>query len=732
MSHLKDNPRWYSRAGHAAAEALTALPSWALLFVILGWVPGVAVWQVARHEGPTFSLTSKGVNVLLEKSERIQAMNYGWTTLGALTLVYVAVFLLARRRNPGTRYDECFRSLNQKFLVLLTFPFLATLFTTDFEASHDVLNLTFIAVTVIVFASWAYSLVGSRRRIDPLPYAEPPWGWEWPRAPWLLVWILVLGYGYVLSRLSIIDHWNLNTANWDLGIYHNIMWNSANGDFLGCSFCKGGKHYSAHFDPILWMLTPFYRLNPRAETLLVIQSLWLGFGAVPLFLYARRTLGSAWWAIPVVVAYCFMPALHGANLYDFHSLALLTPTAIFAIYFLDGGRPLGYWLSIALLLLTREDMSLLSCFIGLYAWFTGRQKTAVATIAIALLYFGAVKLSIMAPGIIMDDAADARSYAWYFKEAIPYPEQGVFGIVVTLLTDPVGSLAILFNEDKVLYFAKLLWPLLLLPLISGKKRILMIYGVLFVGLATRKYVYSIHFQYSCLLLPFLALSAPNAVAMLRDASWVRGFRLDPARLERTLLLSLIVASTLMGAEYGALAPNASIRAGWSKVAWSQTDTQRAQYEELLEITAKLPPEAIVSADSRTGAHVTDRAVVNQWPYVGGADYIFVLRASTRGKYARKYASIIKDKKYEVEYESSRFVLLRRLVPPAGTSKSIDSEEELEAAHQHPEYERDEASFRERIAPRERRDEDRLPNSEAGRDDQHGQSGDAGGSHVRGR
>ena len=732
MKDRTDTSRWSSRAANAVAAVVTALPSWALLFFILGWVPGIAVWQLVRHDGPTFALTSKGVEVLLEKSQRIQAMNYGWATLGAFALVYIVLYLLARRRNPKTRYDDYFRGLNRKLLILLTLPFVATLFTTAFEAKHDVLNLAFIAATVVVFGSWMYALVGSRRRIDALPTPEPPWGWQWPTAPWLIVGSLVVAYAYVLSRLSIIDHWNLNTANWDLGIYHNIMWNSANGDFLGCSFCKGGKHYSAHFDPILWMLTPIYRLSPRAETLLIIQASWLAFGAVPLFLYARRKLGSAWWACTIVAAYCLMPALHGANLYDFHSLALLTPTAIFVIYFLDGDRPIGYWLSIALLLLTREDMALLSCFIGLYAWFSGRRKTAVATAAIALAYFGAVKLLVMAPGIILQDSAKARSYVWYFEEAIPYPDQGVLGLVITLLSDPIGSLAILFNEDKVLYFAKLLWPLLLLPLLSGKKRILMLYGALFIGLATRKYVYSIHFQYSCLLLPFLALSVADAVADVRDAGWVGGFRLDPARLQRALLISLIPASALMAAEYGALAPNASLRAGWSTVAWSQTETQRAQYEELLEIAAKIPPDAIVSADSRIGAHVTNRAVVNQWPHVGGADYILVLRASTRGKHARKYRSILQERKYEVEYESSRFVLLRRLGPAAGAGESIDGEEELEAAHQDPEDERDQPSFGERITPRERRYEDRLPNSEAGGNDQNGETGDAGGSHVRGR
>lgn len=716
----------------ALVRAISNLPSWGLLFFVLGWVPGVAVWQIARHEGETFSLTSGGVKVLLEKGERIQALNYGWATLTAFALLYLVLYLLKRRRDPQTRYASYFQSLNNTFLVLLTLPFLATLFTTKLEGKHDVLNLSFIAATVIVFGAWAYSLVGRRYPTDGLPVPEPPWGRPRSIVPWFVVIGFVLGYGYVLSRLSIIDHWNLHTANWDLGIYHNIVWNSANGDFLGCSFCKGGKHYSAHFDPILWIFTPIYRMSPRAETLLIIQSFWLALGAIPLFLYARRVLGSAWWACTIVAAYCFMPALHGANLYDFHSLALLVPTAIFAVYFLDSKRFVGYWLSIALLLLTREDMSLLCCFVGLYAWFTGKRKTALATVVVALTYLGAVKMFIMAPGLIMDDAADARSYASYYKEAIPYPGQGAMGLITTLLSDPVGSAAIVFSEKKLLYFAKLLWPLLLLPLISGKKRILMLYGLVFIGLASRKYVYSTHFQYSCLLLPFLALSVADAIARLKDASWVGGFGLDSGRLQKALLATLVVSSALMGAEYGALAPNASIRAGWSKVAWAQSDKQREQYEELLEMVAKIPPDAIVSADTRTGAHVTDRAVVNQWPFVGGADYIFMLRTSARGKHSKKYRAIIKDRKYEVAHQSNRFILLRRLEPAPDAGEAENSEDELDAAHEKPQDERDDSALGQRVAPGERRDEHGLSDTEPGRDDEHGQAGDAGRGDVGNR
>ena len=139
----------------------------------------------------------------------------------------------------------------------------------------------------------------------------------------------------------------------------------------------------------------------------------------------------------------------------------------------------------------------------------------------------------------------------------------------------------------------------------------------------------------------------------------------------------------MGAKYGALAPNAAFRAGWSKIAWSQRDTQREQYQELLDLKTMVPADASVSTDSRVGPHVTDRPVVNRWPFVGNADYILLMKASSRGKHAAKYRRIIQEKMYAVEYESRRFLLLGRLDTSPDPEKTEDSEEKLHPAHQEP-------------------------------------------------
>lgn len=650
--------------------------SWGLLFVIIGWSPGIGAWHLFR--GPVLKISSSKNKTPLEQPERYEALLWGAVSLVIVAAIYALALWWKRRRDTSVPRVTVLKGLNRKFLVLVTLPFLGAILRSQLEGKYDFTNLFLIGVSAAVFCTWAYAVLSERQASMPLPRVEPLW--RHAVFPWLAVWAMVLLYGVGLSYLSIVDHRALQTANWDLGIYDNTVWNTVHGDFLGCSFCRAGKHYSAHFDPILAILTPFYKMSPRAETLLIFQSFWLALGGIPLFLYARRTFGHAWWACAVVAAYCFMPALHGANLYDFHSLALLIPTAIFAIYFLDADRFLGYGVSIAVLLLTREDMSLLCCCIALYAWFTGRKRAAVVTVVVSLLYFAAIKGVLMGGlgvGFESEVAPKARSYTWYYEELIPFRKEGPAGLLVSVLTDPVRALLVLFSEKKVLYFITLLMPLLFLPLVSGKKRILMLYGLLFIGLATRKYVYSSHFQYSSLLIPFLAMSVADAIITLRRARWVQAFGWSPARLQKSLLLGIVFTSLLMGSQYGVLLPNKSFRTGFERLTWSLSEPQSVRYDELREFIERIPPDAAIATDKNTGPHVSNRKTAKQWPDVKAVDYVLLRDRSRRSRRSKTYKKLIADGTFVVDHESTNFVLLRR------PDEAERGEQDLDEAHQDP-------------------------------------------------
>lgn len=636
-----------------------------LVFLVVGWSPGVATWQF-RHGKP---LSVSKPTTLLAQMDRYEALGWGAASLALVALLYAGLSARIQREDPTLSRGECIARLNRKFLVLAVLPFLAAIFGNHFEGKYDFINLTLIALSSAVFCVWGYGVLGERQAQTTLPPKDP---WSWPISsvgPWVALLVMFGAYWAWLSYLSIVDHHALKTSNYDLGIYDNTVWNTSHGNLLGCSFCKAGKHYTAHFDPLLGILAPFYRVFPRSETLLVFQAFWLGLSGLPLFLYARKKLEDPRWALAVVAAFYCMPALHGANLYDFHSLVLMVPTAIFAVYFLDSNRPIAFALSILVLLLTREDMSLVCASIGLYGWFAGHRRAAVVTIVVSILYLMVVKGVIMGGvklGLDTDVAQNSYSYSWYYKDLIPFRKEGPTGIIISVLTEPIRALLVLLNEDKVFYFVTLLMPLLFLPLISGKKRILMLYGFAFIALASRKYVYSTHFQYSSLLLPFLGLSVADAIASLRDSRWVGAYDLNPARLQKGLLLGMVFTSALLGTQYGVLGPSASFRTGFERPQFQLSESESARHTELREVISRIPPNAAVAADRRTGPHASSRAAIKEYPDWRGADYILLHDRSRKHRRSPRYDRLLKEQNYVVDYESKLFVLLRHADGPEET------------------------------------------------------------------
>jgi len=216
-------------------------------------------------------------------------------------------------------------------------------------------------------------------------------------APVLLVglmgWFIAL-----LGRLTLIDYRGLHAHTIDLGLYDNILWHSAHHDWLGSSFLLGGHHSSAHFDPILIALAPVYALRPRADTLLVLQVVWVASALVPLYRLASDKLGDPLCGLAFAAMYAAHPAVHGAALYEFHSLTLAGPLLIWLVYLLERASYGAYALVLTIALLCREDVALLVCFVGLYGILRGgrgRARAGWVTAIACLAYFAVVKRFFM-------------------------------------------------------------------------------------------------------------------------------------------------------------------------------------------------------------------------------------------------------------------------------------------------------------------------------------------------
>jgi uncharacterized membrane protein len=557
--------------------------------------------------------------------ERVEATRWAIAGLGAVALVYLFAIVVERLRVGRWAVVATAARLNRWLAFTLALPFVAVLRSAGIEKSRPIWTVVLCAAAALAVAVAAYGTPGVASGAE-----DPPAGARRERIRGLLAAVVVLslasGYAWMFSRLSIVNHHALNTRTIDLGYYDNIFYQSIHGRPLGCTFLKGETHLSAHFDPLLVLLSPIYLLRPRAELILALQSVWVALGTIPLYLVARRRLQSRPAALAIVFAYTLYPALHGANLYEFHSLTLITPLVIALLYFLEIGAFKRYAATAALLLLVREDVPLLLCFVGAYALLERRPGNARAgwlTILVSISYFAVVRKWVMPTDDFLNQGAASYGFAYYFSDFTPN-KQGIKELVLTVFTNPTYALSHAFtNEKKILFLLLLLVPFGFLPLFAKRARIMLFYGLFFCLAATREPVFTIHFQYSCLVFPIAFAITPAAIERLTAGDAAARIGLDRRRLVRALSIFMIAATALLSWKFGAIAENASFRGGFSPVARKLDDRQRARYEAIRRLIAMIEPGASVATTNQLGPHVSNRRHVYLYHQNKQTDYVLI-------------------------------------------------------------------------------------------------------------
>lgn len=593
-------------------HAAEALAGWVPLAAIIAVSPGVFVWGLQHRD----SLVRHFVSNRLPTAQRSTLLVQ---VLGA-ALVVAAVYAITMWRAyalHGRYRAEVPRRLNRALAFLVALP-LSLAFVVGLEAQRPFFLLVVAMLAAIVTAVSAVTLA---------PLCRPAWvalANSWPRSRLLAPLVVLVMAGLYAARvidLELTQHRSLQTGAYDLGIYTNILWQSLHGNLLGCSFIKGGTHASAHYDPILILLSPTMLLHRGAETLIVLQGVWVASAAIPVYLLAARTTGRL---LGVVFALVFLahPALHGPSTFDFHSMSLSIPFVVWAVFFLERGSLKAYAVSIALLLLCREDMAIAAGCIGFYAMaIHGRVRLGVATIIAAGMWLAGVKLFAMPdPALLMADSEHSYEYGSYFSGLAG--SGGIGGMIASVFANPVYLLSHLFNEKRVLYILVLLVPLAFTPLFGGRRWVLLGYGMIFVLLASREAVFTVGYHYAATALPALFAVAPAGAKRL--ARFLeRSRRIAPETTLAGVGAAMLVAGLLVSSAFGALLPNASFKAGFYPLVRELSPQQEAQYRALLELTRDIPPDAPLTASGFTLPHLATRQRLFHMPDVDDAEWVVV-------------------------------------------------------------------------------------------------------------
>ena len=147
-----------------------------------------------------------------------------------------------------------------------------------------------------------------------------------------------------MSSLAVLQQRAFETGRFDVGNLTQAVWSTAHGRVLEITDLQGDQisRLGAHFDPLIVLLAPLWWLWPHPSLLLVVQAVSVALGAVPVFLLARKHLGTDWAGLGLALVYLLYPPTQWLVVDDFHPVALATPLLLGAIWFLDENRLLPF------------------------------------------------------------------------------------------------------------------------------------------------------------------------------------------------------------------------------------------------------------------------------------------------------------------------------------------------------------------------------------------------------
>jgi uncharacterized membrane protein len=419
------------------------------------------------------------------------------------------------------------------------------------------------------------------------------WRRRSPSVAQLVMAAIVVGYIAFFTRRSLDIHHALGTASYDSALYDQGVWLLSRFETPFVTL-MGRNLFGDHASFILLLLVPVYWLWPAAGVLFFSQSVAIGAGAIPIFLYARRRLDSEWLAAALGAAYLMHPAVGWTNLENFHPDSFLGVFVGFAIWAALERRWKTYVVFVLLSLSVKEDASLVLVPLGVWVGLKRDWRIGVATVLGSLAFMAFAMLLVMRSLIGVPTRNSWR---------IPFG--GPRGLVDTALTNPTDLIDHLRRDGRPWYLVQMTAPFAWL--FARRPSVALISGVvLFTNvLSTFWYQYQIEYHYSLVAVPALSLGTVYAIGAMK------GSRSTSGRTALTIdVRSLAVGTVAIAAVITSFL--------WAPVPWGRTpqfygDPSNEWASSAREIIDLVPDDAIVSAHYRITPHLAHREEIYQFP-----------------------------------------------------------------------------------------------------------------------
>ncbi len=398
-----------------------------------------------------------------------------------------------------------------------------------------------------------------------------------------------------------------NSSAYDLGIMIQVIWNTGHGYFLQDSINMGypmTRFWMAHWEFIFILIAFVYRLISHPYTIIILQTLVVGLGAVPLYWLAKEQIHDKSTAVTFAFAYLMYPAIQNANLADVHGIVFAAPLLIYAFYFMIKKNYKMFYLFGFLALICREDVALLLVMMGIYLFlFQKDRKHGLVTAIISGLYF-----------LIWFQRMKIRSILGLPEFEIMPGAETHWSHWGNLSEDPTYFIEFFARKYNIWYFVYIFAPVVFISFIEWK--ILLIATPIFLINLSSNYYYThdVEHYYSAIIAPFVFISAIYATAKIYEFFRVKFKGRFKERAVRENVFSTISSLVfVLAIVFFFVKSNAlDIRK------WKITDHHRA----INAMIKKIPQDASLTAENRLVLHAAERREIYVFnDNIGKVDYI---------------------------------------------------------------------------------------------------------------
>jgi len=402
--------------------------------------------------------------------------------------------------------------------------------------------------------------------------------------------LLLLLYNAVFSAVSVLNFRNFGMSAFDVGIHAQAIWKLSTGRGL-FNTVRGLPIWGDHCWFIMLLYTPLYWFVPRVETLLVLQSLGLALGALPLAAIVLRRKGGSLAAIVFTMAWLLSPALQNMNLENFHPEVLAAPFLLWSVERADAMKWRGYWIAIGAALLCKEDVALTTFMLGFWVFFKNR-RAGILTMFISLAWF-LLCMKVFLPYFNDHGFFRFQNGYWFSRFWQHKLDPGFYWSAIT----QAGTLMYAWQLGLPLLFLFLLQPLLAAAALPA---------FMVNVLSGNDYLISIDYHYNFQTLPMLFGASALSYSWLLQKTRDNPF---PAYI----ILAGILAASVWANEKWSLLPVKNIRARVSSQVKFFKESGAEQ--RFLKFVALLPrdPDVPIAVSHNLLPHLAHRSKVYMFP-----------------------------------------------------------------------------------------------------------------------